>query len=180
MRQNQPKLDSRHLIFVDETGVTTNMVRRCGRCPKGRRLVCKVPHGHWRMTTFIAGLRHDKITAPMTLDGPMNGEMFKAWVENFLSPALKRRDIVFMDNLPCHKSPVIREIIEARGAFLRYLPAYSPDLNPIEQAFAKFKALLRKAAARTIKRLWREIAKAIKSFQPEECAAFFNECGYAN
>ena len=180
MHQDQPKLDCRHLIFVDETGVTTNMVRRCGRSPKGCRLVCKVPHGHWRMTTFIAGLRHDKITAPMTLDGPMNGEMFKAWVENFLAPVLKRRDIVFMDNLPCHKSPVIREIIEARGAFLRYLPAYSPDLNPIEQAFAKFKALLRKAAARTIKRLWREIAKAIKSFPPEECAAFFNQCGYAN
>ena len=156
------------------------MVRRYGRCRKGCRLVCKVPHGHWRMTTFIAGLRHDKITAPMTLDGPMNGEMFKAWVENVLAPTLKRRDIVFMDNLPCHKSPVIRKIIEARGAFLRYLPAYSPDLNPIEQAFAKFKALLRKAAARTIKRLWREIAKAIKSFKPKECAAFFNECGYAN
>ena len=137
MRQNQPKLDCRHLIFVDETGVTTNMVRRCGRSPKGCRLVCKVPHGHWRMTTFIAGLRHDKITAPMTLDGPMNGEMFKAWVENFLAPVLKRRDIVFMDNLPCHKSPVIREIIEARGAFLRYLPAYSPDLNPIEQSLPR-------------------------------------------
>ena len=161
-------------------GATTNMVRRYGRCRKGCRLVCKAPHGHWRMTAFIAGLRHDKISAPMTLDGPMNGAMFKAWVENVLAPTLKRRDLVFMDNLPCHKSPAIREIIEARGAFLRYLPADSPGLNPIEQAFAKFKALLRKAAARAIKRLWREIAKAIKSFQPEQCAAFFNECGYAN
>ena len=110
------------------------MVRRYGRCRKGCRLVCKVPHGHWRMTAFIAGLRHDKISAPMTLDGPMNGEI---WVENVLAPALKRRVLVFMDNPPCHKSPVIREIIEARGAFLRYLPACSPDLNPIAQSLPR-------------------------------------------
>ena len=168
------------LVFIDETGVTTNMVRRFGRCLRGKRLVCKTPHGHWKMTTFIAALGHDRIAAPMTLDGPMTGEMFKAWCIKILVPTLKSGMTVFMDNLPSHKSPEIRAIIEARGAFLRYLPPYSPDFNPIEQAFSKFKALLRKANAKTIKKLWCEIAKAIKSFKPEECAAFFKHSGYAN
>lgn len=156
------------------------MVRRYGRCPIGQRLVAKAPHGHWRTTTFVAALRLEGLGAPMTLDGPMNGETFRAWTEQFLAPVLRPGDIVIMDNLPSHKVTGIREGIEAKGAMLLYLPPYSPDLNPIEQAFAKFKAALRKAAARTVTRLWREIAKTLKTFSPQECAAYLKHCGYAN
>lgn len=156
------------------------MVRRYGRCPVGQRLLAKTPHGHWRTTTFIAALRRDGLDAPMTLDGPMNGETFRAWTEQFLAPVLKPGDIVVMDNLPSHKVSGIRQAIEAQGAFLLYLPPYSPDLNPIEQVFAKFKAALRKAAARTVARLWNEIAKTLKTFSPQECAAYLKHCGYAN
>ena len=156
------------------------MVRRYGRCPLGQRLVTKAPYGHWRTTTFIAALRRDGLDAPMTLDGPMNGEIFRAWTEQFLVPALRQADIVIMDNLPSHKVCGIRQIIEAAGARLIYLPPYSPDLNPIEQVFAKFKAALRKAAARTVTRLWQEIAKTLNTFSPRECAAYLKHCGYAN
>lgn len=156
------------------------MVRRYGRCPVGQRLLAKAPHGHWRTTTFIAALRRDGLNAPMTLDGPMNGETFRAWTEQFLAPVLKPGDIVVMDNLPSHKVSGIREAIEAQNALLLYLPPYSPDLNPIEQVFAKFKAALRKAAARTVARLWNEIAKTLRTFSPEECAAYLKHCGYAN
>ena len=155
------------------------MVRRYGRCPVGQRLLAKAPHGHWRTTTFIAALRRDGLDAPMTLDGPMNGETFRAWTEQFLAPVLKQGDIVVMDNLPSHKVSGIREAIEAQGALLLYLPPYSPDLNPIEQVFAKFKAALRKAAARTVTRLWNEIAKTLKTFSATECAAYLKNCGYA-
>ena len=136
------------LIFVDETGAATNMARRYGRSPRGQRLDGPVPHGHWKSTTFVGGLSSRGFLAPCVLDGPMNGTAFRAWTEQMLVPKLRQGDIVIMDNLPAHKVAGIREAIEARGAELRYLPPYSPDLNPIEQAFAKLKALLRKAAER--------------------------------
>jgi transposase len=176
----QPALDIESLVFIDESGFTTNMVRRYGRCPIGQRLLAKTPHGHWRTTTFIAALRSDGLGAPMTLDGPMDGETFRAWTEQFLAPVLKPGDIVVMDNLPSHKVSGIREAIEAQNALLLYLPPYSPDLNPIEQVFAKFKAALRKAAAPTVTKLWHEIAKTLKTFSPQECAAYLKHCGYAN
>jgi transposase len=156
------------------------MVRRSGRCPIGQRLLAKTPYGHWRTTTFIAALRSDGLNAPMTLDGPMDGETFRAWTEQFLAPTLKPGDIVVMDNLPSHKVSGIREAIEAHGAWLHYLPPYSPDLNPIEMAFAKFKAALRKAAARTVGKLWHEIANTLRTFSAEECRAYLKHSGYAN
>lgn len=140
----------------------------------------KTPYGHWRTTTFLAALRHDGLTAPMTLDGPMDGETFRAWTQQFLAPTLKPGDIVIMDNLPAHKVVGIKEAIEALGAHLLYLPPYSPDLNPIEQVFAKFKAALRKAAARTIEKLWVEIANTLRSFSQQECAAYLKHSGYSN
>ena len=144
------------LVFLDETGAATNMARRYGRCPRGVRLLSSVPWGHWKTTTFVAGLRSDRLTAPCVLDGPMDGETFKAYVEQFLAPSLSPGDIVIMDNLPSHKVKGIREAIVAAGADVRYLPPYSPDLNPIEQLFAKLKALLRKAAPRTFDDLSRQ------------------------
>jgi transposase len=178
-REEQPSLAFDSLVFIDESGFTTNMVRRSGRGPIGQRLMAKTPHGHWRTTTFIAALRSDGLNAPMTLDGPMDGEHFRAWTEQFLAPVLKPNDIVVMDNLPAHKVTGIRQAIEAQGAKLLYLPPYSPDLNPIEMVFAKFKAALRKAAARTIGKLWQEIAKTLATFSSKECAAYLKHCGYA-
>ena len=175
--EQQSALDITHLAFIDETCFATNMVRRCGRCPIGERLLMKTPYGHWRTTTFLAALRHDGLTAPMTLDGPLDGETFRAWTQQFLGPTLKPGDIVIMDNLPAHKVQGIREAIEAQGAHLLYLPPYSPDLNPIEQVFAKFKAMLRKAAARTVKVLWEEIANTLRSFSPQECRAYLKNSG---
>ena len=142
---NQPQLDPERLVFIDETGTSTNMARLRGRAPRGERLVAKVPHGHWKTTTFVAGLRANALTAPCVIDGPMNGDGFFAYVEQILVPTLTPSDIVVMDNLSAHKVPGIRELIEAAGARLLYLPPYSPDLNPIEQLFAKLKALLRKS-----------------------------------
>ena len=156
------------------------MVRRSGRSPIGQRLLAKTPHGHWRTTTFIAALRSDGLTAPMTLDGPMDGEHFRAWTEQFLAPVLKPNDIVVMDNLPSHKVTGIRKTIEAQGAKLLYRPPYSPDLNPIEMVFAKFKAALRKATSRTIAKLWDEIAETLSTSPPQECASYIKYCGYAN
>ena len=178
--EQQSALDINGLVFIDESGFTTNMVRRGGRCPIGQRLMAKAPHGHWRTTTFLAALRHDGLTAPLTLDGPMDGETFRAWTQQFLAPVLKPGDIVIMDNLSAHKVAGIREAIEEAGAHLLYLPPYSPDLNPIEQVFAKFKAALRKAAARTVEKLWTEIANTLRSFSPQECTAYLKHCGYSN
>ena len=144
------------------------MTRRYGRCARGERLVAPVPYGHWKVTTFVAGLRHDGLTAPLVIDGPINGDWFLSYVEQVLAPTLSEGDIVIMDNLPAHKVTGIREAIEARDARLLYLPAYSPDLNPIEQAFAKLKALLRKAAARSIESLWKLIGRLIRRFLPTE------------
>ena len=154
------------------------MTRLRGRCRKGKRLIAHVPHGHWKTTTFVAGLRCDAIIAPLVVDGPMNGEIFRAWVEQHLAPLLHPGDVVIMDNLSAHKVEGIRALIEAAGAILIYLPPYSPDLNPIEQAFAKFKALLRKAAERSIPALWNRIGSILSAFSADECANYFRHSGY--
>ena len=174
----QPDLDPERLVFIDETWTATNMARTHGRCPRGERLRESVPHGHRKTTTFVAGLRTDGMIAPLTLDGPFNGAIFFAYVEQFLAPALKPGDIVIMDNLSSHKAAGVREAIEAAGASLLYLPPYSPDFNPIEMAFAKMKALLRKAAKRTIDALWTEIGEIVALFKPAECANYFAAAGY--
>lgn len=155
------------------------MARVRGRAPRGQRCVAAIPHGHWKTTTFTGALRLNGMTAPMVLDGPMNGAAFKAYVGQVLAPTLKPGDIVVMDNLSAHKHADIREIIEAAGATLLYLPPYSPDFNPIENAFAKLKAILRKAAARTLEDLWDVIGRALDAFSPEECANYFAAAGYA-
>lgn len=165
-------------MFIDETGATTKMARLRGRSPKGERCRAAVPHGHWKTTTFTAGLRLSGLTAPMVLDGPMSGPAFLAYVEQVLVPTLAPGDVVILDNLPAHKVAGVRMLIEAAGAEVRYLPPYSPEFNPIEQAFAKLKALLRKAAARTVPELWAAIAAAIDQFSPTECAAYFSNAGY--
>ncbi len=153
------------------------MARTHGRCPRGERLRESVPHGHRKTTTFVAGLRTHGMIAPLTLDGPVNGAIFFAYVEQFLVPALKPGDIVIMDNLSIHKAAGVREAIEAAGASLLYLPPYSPDFNPIEMAFAKMKALLRKAAKRAIDALWTEIGEIVALFKPAECANYFAAAG---
>ncbi len=178
--QRQPTLDITKLVFLDETGASTNMARTRGRAPKGERCIASVPHGHWKTTTFIAGLRHNEITAPMVLDGPMDGEAFLVYVQKFLCPTLNPGDIVIADNLPSHKVAGVREAIEAKGATLRYLPPYSPDLNPIEKLFSKLKALLRKAAHRTVDALWLEIGQLLSHFSPKECYNYFKSSGYTN
>jgi len=167
-------------VFIDETGATTKMARRHGRARRGQRLKLSVPYGHWKTTTFVGGLRLGGMTAPMVLDGPMTGGWFLAYVEQGFVPTLRPGDIVILDNLAAHKNAAIRAAIEAAGASLRFLPPYSPDLNPIENAFAKLKAQLRKAAARTIDELWNTIAKAIDTFTPPECANYFAAAGYAS
>ena len=147
---------------------------------RGARCVAAVPHGHWKTTTFTGALRMHAMTAPMVLDGPMNGPAFRAYIAQVLAPTLAPGDIVVMDNLPAHKNPAIRALIEARGAELRYLPPYSPDFNPIENAFAKLKAILRKAAARSVDELWIVIGQALHAFAADECANYFNAAGYAS
>jgi len=174
----QPELDPSRLVFIDETGASTKMARLRGRAPRGARCRAAVPHGHWKTTTLVAALRLEGMTAPMVIDGAMNGEAFRAWVRRMLAPSLAPGDIVVMDNLPAHKVGGVREAIEARGARLLYLPPYSPDFNPIELAFAKLKALLRKAAARTLDALETAIAAALDAFAPDECANYFTASGY--
>jgi transposase len=176
--ESQLDLDPERLVFIDETWTTTNMARKCGREQKGERLRASVPHGHWKTTTFIGGLRCDRMTAPMVLDGPVNGQWFQAYVDQVLVPTLSRDDIVIMDNLGSHKGAGVRKAIEAAGATLLYLPPYSPDFNPIEKAFSKLKALLRKAAERTVDALWDRIGLLLKEFSPTECANFFAAAGY--
>jgi transposase len=165
-------------VFLDETGATTKMARRHGRAPRGERLRASVPHGHWKTTTFIGGLRLSGMTAPMVLDGPMTAAWFLAYVEQVLVPTLAPGDIVILDNLAAQKSAAARDAIEATGARMLFLPPYSPDLNPIENAFSKLKALLRKAAARTLEQLWNAIAQAIDAFTPTECANYLAAAGY--
>ena len=166
------------LIFIDETGASTKMARRYGRSLRGLRLDAALPHGHWKTTTFVGGLTNRGFIAPYVLDGAMDGPTFKAWTEQMLAPKLQPGDIVIMDNLPAHKVQGVRQAIEAAGAELRYLPPYSPDLNPIENAFAKLKALLRKAAKRTVEALWTTIGKLLDCFSPAECQNYIQTAGY--
>jgi transposase len=165
-------------VFIDETWATTAMARRYGRARRGARVVAAVPHGHWKTTTFVAALRHDGLSAPCVFDGAINGERFRAYVEQGLAPTLAPGDVVVMDNLRAHKVKGVREAIEAAGARLLYLPPYSPDLNPIEHAFAKLKALLRTTAARSVEALWRTISRFLDAFTPAECANYLANAGY--
>ena len=166
-KARQARIDPRRLVFIDETWAKTNMTRAHGRCPRGERLVAKAPFGRWRTLTFLAALRCDGLTAPCVIDGPINGVSFRAYVEQVLVPALAPGDIVVMDNLGSHKGRAVRATIRAAKAKLFFLPAYSPDLNPIEQAFAKMKTLLRKADARTIDETWRTIGALLDCFTPQ-------------
>ena len=176
--EGQLDLDPERLIFIDETGASTKMARIRGRAKRGQRCRAAIPHGHWKTTTLTAGLRLNGLAAPMVLDGPMNGEAFRAYIEQVLVPELAEGDVVIMDNLPAHKVTGVRQAIESAGARLFYLPPYSPDFNPIEMAFSKLKALLRKAAARTITELWDVIAVDIDQFTPDECKNYFLAAGY--
>jgi transposase len=169
-------MDPARFVFLDETGTATNMARRYGRSPSDRRLIAAVPHGHWRTTTFIAGLRQTGIIAPLVLDGPMTGLAFRAYVEQCLAPA--PGDVVVLDNLAAHKIDGVRQAIATAGASLLYLPPYAPDLNPIEQLFAKLKALLRKTAARTKDDLWSAIGRLLDACPASACANYLRHCGY--
>ena len=166
-------------MFVDETWASTNMTRQYGRSPKGQRLIGAVPHGHWKTTTFVAALRSDRLTAPTVVDGAMNGDLFVAYVEQQLAPTLRPGDIVIMDNLSAHKRAAVQTAIEAAGAKLHYLPPYSPDLNPIELAFAKLKHMLRSTGKRTIDDLWQFLGQALDAFTPSECRNYLRHCGYS-
>ena len=178
--REQGMFDPARLVFIDETATSTNMARLRGRCPRGMRLIDHVPYGHWKTITFVAGLRRRAMVAPFVLDGAMNATTFIAYLKQYLVPTLKRGDIVLMDSLPVHKVAAVRAVIEAAGATLRYLPKYSPDLNPIEQAFSKLKAHLRKAGERTIPHLCRRIGTLMATFSPQECTNFFRHAGYAS
>lgn len=177
--REQGLLDPARLVFIDETAANTKMVRLSGRCPRGERLIGHVPQGHWKTITFVAALRRKGLTAPLVVDGAMKGKTFLTYVEQCLAPTLKRKDVVVMDNLPAHKVPGVSKAIEARGATLRYLPQYSPDLNPIEMPFSKLKASLRKAAERTIPRLCRRIGSFARSLTAREARNYFRHAGYA-
>lgn len=174
----QLDLDPAKLVFIDETGLSTKMARLRGRAPRGERCRAGVPHGHWKTTTFTGALRLTGMTAPFVYDGAMNGNVFLAYVEQVLVPTLGAGDIVVMDNLPAHKAAGVRDAIEAAGAILLYLPPYSPDFNPIENAFAKLKALLRAKAERTITALWDAVGPLLNLFTPAECANYFKAAGY--
>jgi transposase len=178
-RAGQAALDPERLVFIDETWASTALDRRYGRAPVGERLVGAVPHGHWKTTTFVAGLRCSGLSAPLVIDGAMNGETFLAYVEQVLMPTLRPGDLVVLDNLACHKQAGVRRLIEGAGATVRYLPPYSPDLNPIEQVFAKLKALLRKAKERTVEGLWSFLGRVLDAFGPEECRNYLRHCGYS-
>jgi transposase len=174
----QRYMDPSRFVFLDETGITTKMTRLYGRAPRGQRLLGAVPHGHWRMTTFLAGLRQSGVVAPLVLDGAMTGAAFRAYVEQALAPTLQPGDVVVMDNLAAHKVAGIEQAIAAVGASVLYLPPYSPDLNPIEQFIAKLKSLLRKAAARTKEALWAAVGEALEQCTQAECRNFLANSGY--
>jgi transposase len=175
-----PGLDPERLVFVDETGAKTDMTRTHGYAPAGQRLVDAVPYGRWHTTTFVGALRAGGMAAPMALDGALNGAAFVAYVEQVLVPELRPGEVVVLDNLGSHKVAGVRRAIEGAGCRLLYLPPYSPDLNPIEQAFAKLKALLRKAGERTVEGLWSFLGRALDAFAPEECRNYFDHCGYGD
>jgi putative transposase len=174
----QGRIDPRSLVFLDETWTKTNMAPLRGWSHSGTRLKAKVPHGHWKTMTFLAALRHDRIEAPWLINGPINGERFRLYIERVLVPTLKPGDIVVMDNLGSHKSKAVRRAIRSVGAKLFFLPKYSPDLNPIEQVFAKLKHLLRKAAARSTDNVCDAIGDLLQAFSPHECANYFTNSGY--
>ena len=179
-KARQASIDPARLVFLDETWAKTNMGALRGWAPRGERLQGKVPFGHWNTMTFVAALRHDRIDAPWVYDGPINGAAFLAYVEGVLVPTLKPGDVVVMDNLSSHKGKAVRAAIRAAGARLLFLPAYSPDLNPIEQVFAKLKHLMRKAAERTREATWRRIGTLLDAFSPAECANYLVNSGYAS
>jgi transposase len=168
------------LVFIDETWAATNMTRSYGRAPKGSRCVASAPLGDWQTTTFIGALRHHRLTAPLVVDGPMDGELFLAWVEQFLCPTLHAGDIAILDNLSSHKVEGVQQAIAAAGATVLYLPPYSPDLNPIEKLFSKLKTLLRKAAKRSTEELWKEIGELLNTVTATECANYFTSAGYVS
>ena len=168
------------LVFIDETWTSTRMTRRYGRAPRGKRCIDSAPHGHWQTTTFVGALRRCRLTAPMVTDGPMDGEMFLAYVRQFLCPTLQPGDTVILDNLSSHKVAGVEEAITATGATVLYLPPYSPDLNPIEKFFSKLKARLSKAAIRDIETLSKEIGEVLNTVSPSECTNFFAACGYVS
>jgi transposase len=179
-KKYQGRLDPTRLVFIDETWAKTNMARSHGRSRRGTRLVAHAPHGRWRTLTFLAALRCDRIDAPCVIDGPINGQSFLAYVEQVLLPTLRPGDIVIIDNLGSHKGKAVRRAIRAAGAKLFFLPPYSPDLNPIEQVFAKLKTLLRKAAERTVEATWKRIGALLQCFTPTECANYLRNAGYAS
>jgi transposase len=177
--REQGLLDTSHLVFLDETSVNTNMTRTYGRAARGKRVIGRVPFGAWKTLTVVAALRCDAMTAPMMIKGAINGEIFLAYVEQCLVPTLKRGDIVVMDNVPAHKVDGVQDAIEAAGASLRYLPPYSPDLNPIELSYSAFKTFLRKCAARSEHELYRRIGQFVRKLPAQNCANFFAHAGYA-
>lgn len=174
------RLDPHRLVFVDETGTTTKMTRLRGRARRGERVKASAPFGHWATQTFIAALRCDGLTAPWIVDRPMNRKIFDTWIETQLAPTLRRGDVVILDNLASHKSEKARAILEKRGAWLLFLPPYSPDLNPIEMAFAKLKAHLRRIKARTLDTLWRAVGDICGLYAPDECWNYLKAAGYAS
>jgi transposase len=177
-KREQSQIDPDRVVFIDETWAKTNMTRTYGRSQRGTRLTERVPAGRWETTTFVGALRADGFVAPLTVDGPINGSLFRAWIEQHLAPTLSTGDVVIMDNLSSHKVAGVREAIEAAGAELRYLPPYSPDLNPIELAFSKLKKLLRDGAERTVETLWNLCGRVLDQFSAEECRNYFRHCGY--
>lgn len=193
-KAHQHRLDPNRLIFIDETWIKTNMTRTCGWAARGKRLTAHVPHGHWKTLTFLAGLRHDRIVAPFVLDGPINSEMFTAWVGQCLAPTLAPGDVVIADNLGSHKGAPARQLIRNAGARLLFLPPYSPDLNSIDLRrgnapldrflilliFAKLKTLFRKADERTIEAAWRRVGTLLDEFSPAECQSYLRHAGYAS
>ena len=176
----QASIDPKRLVFIDETWAKTNMAPLRGWAPRGQRLIGKAPHRRWRTLTFLAALRSDRIDAPCLFDGPINGQKFLAYVEQFLVPTLQPGDIVVLDNLGSHKGKAVRRAIRKAGAKLLFLPPYSPDLNPIEQAFAKLKHWLRQAQARSIEDTYQSIGHILERFHPKECASYLKNSGYAS
>jgi transposase len=168
------------LVFIDETGLNTKLARLYGRCPRGERCVSAIPHGHWQSSTFLAALRQKQVTAPFLIDGPVDAEVFLVYLQQVLIPCLEPGDTLILDNLATHKVQGVESLLQAKDVALRYLPPYSPDLNPIELAFAKLKAHLRRAAARTLKQLTTAVANSLDTFSAADCRAFFRHAQYAS
>ena len=179
-KQLQEVFDTEKLVFIDETWTKTNMTPLRGRAERGRRVIDYVPHGHWKTTTFLAALRHDGLTAPLVVDGAINGELFLAYVQQQLVSTLRKGDIVVLDNLSSHKVAGVQEAIESVGAKVMYLPPYSPDFNPIEMVFSKLKTMVRKAKIRKVDELWKKLGELCDIFAPKECQNYFQHAGYKN